>query len=105
MKLLICKTNVLSDLRSLNTTEAGCYDVFWGKCQKFLAEDVSPAVDDRRQHGHIAHLSMAISIRDFVEQVQLHCPAGIKIPSLQWVHLQFWPKTPSAKALLHYTGE
>jgi len=36
VKLLIWKTNVLSDLWSLNTTEAGCYDVFWGKCQKFF---------------------------------------------------------------------
>ena len=96
--------NIVLDLRSLNTSEAGCYDVFWNECQKFLAEDISPAVDDRR-HGHIAHLSRAISIRDFVEQVQLRCPAGTKIPSLEWVRLQFWPKTPSAKASLHYTGE
>jgi len=96
--------SVVLDLRSLNTTAAVQYDVFWGECQKFLAEDISPAVDDRR-HGHIAHLSRAISIRDFVEQVELRCPEGTKIPSLEWVRLQFWPKTPSAKASLHYTGE
>ena len=50
--------NIVLDLRSLNTSEAGCYDVFWDECQKFLAEDISPAVDDRR-HGHIAHHNKA----------------------------------------------
>ena len=61
------------------------------------------AVDDRR-HGLITHLSRAISIRDFIEQVQQHCPQNTLIPSNEWVSLQFWPKTPSLTQILHHTG-
>jgi len=46
---------------------------FWLKTSRLLL----------RQHGHIAHLSRAILIQDFVEQVQLRCPAGIKFRSLR----------------------
>lgn len=96
-------SSIVLDLRTLNTSKAGQYDVFWEECQKFVTEDISVAVDDRR-HGQITHLSRAISIRDLVEQVQVRCPPGAAIPSLEWVRLQFWPKTPSAKTSLHYTG-
>ena len=97
-------SSIVLDFRKCNTPgQGGCYDVFWDECQKFLAEDISPAVDDRR-HGHITHLSSTISIRDLVEQVQLRCPTDTNIPSLEWVLLQFWPKTPSANTSLQYTG-
>ena len=95
--------SIMFDLRSLNTNEASQYDSFWEDCQKFLTEDISAAVDDRR-HGLITHLSRAISIRDLVEQVQVCCPPGTPIPLLEWVRLQFWPKTPSARSSLQYTG-
>lgn len=96
--------DVIIDLRELNNSEHGSkYDVFWDECQKFLAEDISVAVDDRR-HGDITHFSRAISIRDFVEQVQARCPSNTVIPSLEWVRLQFWPKTPASKVSLHNTG-
>lgn len=32
------------------------------------------------------------------------CHSDILIPSIEWVRLQFWPKTPSAKAAMHHTG-
>ena len=93
---------VVLDLRAHNTNheQAGQYNVFWEECQKFLAEDISTAVDDRC-HDQITHLSR---VRDLVEQVQAHSPQGTPIPSLEWVRLQFWPKTPAARASLHYTG-
>ena len=97
-------SDIITDLRSLNTNESSKYDIFWEECKKFLAEDISTAVDDRR-HGQITHLARAISVRDFVDQVKSRCPAGTAIPSLEWVRLQFWPKTPSAKVSLHYTGQ
>ena len=38
---------------------------------------------------------------------QNHCYTpyeGTPIPSVEWLRLQFWPKTPTAKTALHYTG-
>lgn len=93
--------DVVMDLRSLNTGQSARYDAFWEECDKFISEH--SAVDDRR-HGTVTHLSLAISIRDFIEQVKSRCSADILIPSAEWVRLQFWPKTPTAKAALHHTG-
>ena len=39
-----------------------------------------------------------------MEQVKSQCSDDIPIPSVEWVRLQFWPKTPCSKASLHYTG-
>ena len=97
-------SDIITDLRTLNTNESSKYDIFWEECKKFLAEDISTAVDDRR-HCQITHLARAISIRDLVNQVSSRCPEGTAIPSLEWVRLQFWPKTPSAQVSLHYTGQ
>ena len=80
------------------------YDIFWKECKKFLAEDISTAVNNRR-HCQVTHWTQAISIRDFVDQVSSCCPEGIGIPFLEWVCLQFWPKTPSARVSLHYAGQ
>ena len=96
-------SDIVYDLRALNGRERSQYDRFWDECQKFLNEDISDAVDDRR-HGTITHLSRAISIRDFVNQVKQRCPEGTMIPSCEWVRLQFWPKTPSTIKSSHYTG-
>ena len=84
--------DILSDLRALNGKQHTQYDVFWDEAQRFMS-DVS-AIDDRC-HGQIAHLSRAISVRDFVEQVSQRCPQGTLIPSVEWTRLQFWPKNPS----------
>ena len=94
--------SIIIDLRALNGKHATAYNVFWSECEKFLNEDISVAVDDRR-HCDITHLSRAISIKDLVEQVSKRCPEGTPIPSTEWVRLQFWPKTPSLKSL-QYTG-
>lgn len=95
-------SDIFSDLRVLNGRQYTQYDVFWEESQNLLSEEVS-AIDDRR-HGHITHLSRAISVRDFVEQVCRRCPEGTPIPSVEWVRLQFWPKTPSMLKSLQYTG-
>lgn len=94
--------NVVVDLRSLNTGQVSRYDLFWNECEKFLHENT--AVNDRR-HGTITHLALAISIRDFIAQVKVNSGnPGLLTPSEEWVRLQFWPKTPSSKAAMHYTG-
>ena len=95
--------DIITDLRAHNGSKRTQYDKFWDEAERFLNEDIATAVDDRR-HGSITHLSRAISIRDFVDQVKERCPEGTLIPSYEWARLQFWPKTPSAQKSLHYTG-
>ena len=50
-----------------------------------------------RRHDSTTYLARALSVRDLVEQVAKKCPPDTPIPSLQWVHLQFYPKNPRAK--------
>ena len=93
--------STIDDLCTLNTGAASSYDRFWEECDKYLHDKT--AVDDRR-HDSVTHLAHAVSVRDFVEQVKRRCPSDTLVPSVEWVRLQFWPKTPSAKVALHYTG-
>ena len=96
--------DILTDLRCHNGSKESQFNVFWDYCQRFLNENVSVAVDDRR-HRQITHLARAISLRDFRDQVQSLCPENTPIPSLEWLCLQFWPKTAAAKSSLHFTGK
>ena len=95
--------DIIHDFRQHNGRQGSVYEVFWAECEKFINEEIHVAVDDRR-HGCITHLARAISIRDFVEQVAQRCPEDAMIPSIEWVRLQFWPKTPSSYKSLQYTG-
>ena len=92
--------DVIADLCSLNTGVTCKYDLFWEESH-FLNEKT--AVDDRK-HGHITHLACALSVHDLVYQVKVRCSDDILIPFIEWVWLQFWPKTPAAKVALQYTG-
>ena len=95
--------DIIVYLRSLDGKDGTRFDVFWDHCRIFLNESVAVAVDDRR-HCQVTHLARAILIRDLVEQEMALCPEGIPIPSLELVHLQFRPTTPSSSSL-HYTGQ
>ena len=86
-----------------NSGRKSQYDTFWEECVKFLEEDVSTAVDDRR-HSDVTHIATAISVRDFRDQVVSRCPEGTSIPSVEWLRLQFWPKTPNSMRALSHTG-
>ena len=65
---------------------------------------VETPVDERR-HGEVVHLAKALSTRDLLNEVSKQCPEGVPIPSKQWLRLQFWPKNPSLKTALQYTGK
>lgn len=96
--------STIFDLREVKSSVSRTkYQVFWGEAQKFINENIGTAVDDRR-HTSVTHLAMAISIRDFREQVAMRCPDDSPIPSAEWVRLQFWPKSPKTKTAIHYTG-
>ena len=70
---------------------------------KWAVPRLGTSADDQR-HGLVVHLARAISIKDLVNQVKARCPEGTAILSTEWVRIQFWPKTPSSKASVHYTG-
>jgi len=61
------------------------------------------AVDDRR-HDSLEYLAVAISVSDLMSEVSKRVDPDTPIPSVQWLRLQFWPKTPTAKVALQYTG-
>lgn len=96
--------DIVDDLRHLNSGRPPKYELFWDQCNKYLEEVVETSVDERR-HGEVVHLAKALSTRDLLNQVAKKCPEGIPIPSKQWLRLQFWPKNPSLKSALQYTGK
>ena len=73
--------DAIADLSTLNTGVTSKYDPFWKNVINFCA----------------------LSVRDLVDQVKVRCSDDILIPSIVWVWLQFWPKTPTAKVALQYT--
>ena len=97
--LLMEDPEILVDLRHLNLNESDGFSIFWKQCESLLQE--CTAVHERR-HGNATYLARALSVRDLVEQVSKQCPEGTPIPSLQWVHLQFYPKNPRTKAAALY---
>ena len=97
-------SEIIVDLRHHNHKQSvSKYEKFWVECEKFLHEDVGTAVDDRR-HGEVTHLARAISLRDFCDQVKARLSAEADIPSIEWIRLQFWPKTPKAQASLQHNS-
>ena len=91
------------DLRQHNRGAACKYEEFWDECAKLLNEDINNAVDDQR-HGEVTHLAHAVSVRDLRDQVKARLPPEVPIPSIEWIRLQFWPKTPKARTVLQHTS-
>jgi len=79
------------DLRELNFNNSDKYSIFWKQCELFL--QWWTAVHEHR-HDSTTYLACTLSVRDLIEQVAKKCPPGVPIPSLQWVHLQIYPKNP-----------
>lgn len=94
--------SIVDDLRHHNRGQPTKYERFWEECKKYLEDET--ATDDRR-HGEHTHLAKAMSARDLLDEVTKRCPEGTAVPSKQWLRLQFWPKNPSNKTALQYTGK
>ncbi|GES83192.1 uncharacterized protein LOC105330322 [Rhizophagus clarus] len=99
---------LITDLHEINEGRIFKYDLFWKYALKYLegiAQESILAVDERR-HDIFQYLAVAISIRDFQNQVLKICPLNIPTPSLQWIRLQFWPKNPHIKVACnaHYAS-
>jgi len=96
--------DLVYDLRAENTgRRSGCYEIFWIKAKEFLEEGVGTAVDDRR-HSQVVHLSKAISVRDFRQQVVQKCLPDTPIPCDELIRLQFIPAHKAYKTASKYTS-
>ena len=101
---------ILLDLRSLNgNVKSDMFDVFWNELSLYL-EEINPAVDERR-HTETLHMPIAISLRHLrdtiIQRLVEKYPTDDskqQCPSLEWLHLQFWPPNPYATSALRYTS-
>ena len=91
------------DLRYHNKGQPCKFDKFWEVCERYVHGNIETAVDDRR-HSHIDHLAVALSVPDLMREVRERVEPGTPTPSVQWLRLQFWPITPSAKVAIQCTG-
>ena len=92
------------DLRAENTGRpSGCYEVLSTKTKEFLEERVGTAVDDRR-HSQVVHLSKAISVHDFRQQVVQKCSPDALTLCDELFRLQFIPAHKTYKYASKYTS-
>ena len=94
-------SDLILDLRTENDGKPEKFMDFLEQCQKYIDAKVETVVDDRRHdeftgNDVVTHLATAMSINDFHEKVAESCSESIAIPSVQWLHLQFWPRRTNA---------
>ncbi len=89
------------DKRELNQGRKEQFEVFW-KGVDSLLEEYGKAVDDRRHGPDVAHMPIAISIHDLINQVASKLPPDSLIPSESWVRFQFWPRNRFSGTAKHY---
>ena len=95
---------VVVDLRHHNRGHPSKSDQFWEACERYIHSTIELAVDNRR-HDRVAHLAAALSVNDMLSEVSKLVGSDVPVPSAQWLRLQFWPKNPTAKTSLQYTGK
>lgn len=83
--------DIIVDRRELNAGRPEQLTAFWTELDKVL-EEYGKAVDDRHHGLDVAHMPVAISVPDLIQQVSKRLPPGTDIPSESWVRYQFWPR-------------
>ena len=83
--------DIIVDRRELNAGRPEQLTAFWTELDKVL-EEYGKAVDDRRHGPDVAHMPVALSVTDLIQQVSKRLPPGTDIPSESWVRYQFWPR-------------
>ncbi len=103
LRLLIDTQDVelATDLRAMNGAKPAFED-FWEEARKMINEKEMEAVNDRRL-GTVTYKAIAISVRDFKEQVMSRLPEGTKAPCDQLVYWAFEPKNRFARSAEHFT--
>ena len=92
------ETDLIADLRHLNSGQPARFDVFGEKLQ-LVVEQVT-AADDHRQN--VAHLSEWLSVGELINQTSALCPDQ-PVPSETLVRLQFLPRSPCIHRALTFT--
>lgn len=84
--------DLMCNLRINNEGRPEKYEVFLDCYQKYIDSKIDTVVDDRRHDSFSGSDVVAMSVADLHAQVAKLCPEGTLIPSVQWLHLQFWPR-------------
>lgn len=91
------------DLRHDNDARPMSYAAFYAAAEVYNERHALVAVDDRR-HGQMCHLALALSVRDFREQVSATLPPKTPVPSVETLRRQFLPPNPFSAVASQYTG-
>ena len=94
---------IIWDLRHNNAGRREKYTVFFENCEKYINSQAEVAVDERR-HDSIVHMATSMSAPVLLREVTSMCPPDTPVPSVKWLLLQFWPKDPTKKSSMQYTG-
>lgn len=93
---------LVTDMRAFNGKEGSIvFEEFWNEIQ-LLFDEYMAAVHERR-HGSHLYLPFAISVRELIEKVKKRKP-DVKVPSEEWVRLQFQPENPFSLSAMAHTG-
>ncbi len=94
---------IVIDLRSHNPGRPSTYEVYWVHVNTYIKNVTEIAVHERR-HESVMYLATAMSARHLMEEVDKVCPPDVPRPSLNWLRLQFWPKSPTSQVAMQHTG-
>ena len=95
--------DIIWDLRVHNAGQPEKYTVFFEHCQQYLNNRAELAANERH-HDTVVHMGTPMSAATLLKDVSEMCPPGTPIPSVKWLALQFWPKDPTKKNAMQYTG-
>ena len=99
------------DLRKLNGNPGSTdFDILWEELRLYI-EELTPAMDDR-QHSDVPHMPVAISLHHLLNIVKIRIEqkypddkSKLQLPSLKWLHLQFWSHNPYSSSTLDKLAE
>ena len=101
--------DILLDLRRLNgKPNATAFDKVWEELSTYV-ELITPAMADRG-HARTLHMPIAISVGDLRDLIseRLHTKFPEEepsLPSVEWIRLQFVPRTHTAPTLYDIQGD
>ena len=92
----------LLDFRTTNGNFGSTvFDAFWDEVQQ-LFNEYTLSVHERRHETYL-YLPFAISIRELIDRIKER-KHEIKVPSEEWVRLQFQPRNPSSEVAFSYAS-
>lgn len=89
------------------------FDAFWAAVERVIVSQDAAVVDDRRHNESasdeagssiVLQRSSNVSFRDIHERAARLLKEGEAVPSIRWMEYQFWPKDPTLRSAVNYTG-